>query len=269
MTATYNIYQRETLDQTPVQIATGLTSKNYAVSGLTKGKKYLFSVGAVKNGFEKVSAEIERYALDDSSFIFRTPFHQNTIDDAGKVWQAFGASAISDGALNLLNNVTTWSYLGTAISNFSRVFTTSDFTIRFKAKFRQVAGDHIFVSCRNYQQGAGFWLGYVGGLLQLSTYNNSTTPAVSLSSSVPVNTSDFFNFSLERKSQKFYLYCNEVLVASYEIATAIKAPTSTTIGGAGLGVLSDDTRYLFNGWLKDFEMINEALGNGGLTTPNF
>ena len=57
MTATYNIYQRETLDQPPVQIATGLTTKNYAISGLTKGKKYLFSVGAVKNGLEKISNE--------------------------------------------------------------------------------------------------------------------------------------------------------------------------------------------------------------------
>ena len=54
---TYNVYQRETLDQTPVQIATGLTSKNYAVSGLTKGKKYLFSIGAVKSGLEKISGE--------------------------------------------------------------------------------------------------------------------------------------------------------------------------------------------------------------------
>lgn len=54
---TYNVYQRETLDQTPVQIATGLTSKNHAISGLTKGKKYLFSVGAVRSGLEKISDE--------------------------------------------------------------------------------------------------------------------------------------------------------------------------------------------------------------------
>lgn len=57
MTVTYNIYQRETLDQTPVAIATGLNSKNHAVSDLTKGKKYLFSVGVVRNGLEKISNE--------------------------------------------------------------------------------------------------------------------------------------------------------------------------------------------------------------------
>jgi hypothetical protein len=57
MTATYNIYQRETLDQQPVQIATGLTSKEYSIPGLTKGQKYLISVGAEKNGYEKISTE--------------------------------------------------------------------------------------------------------------------------------------------------------------------------------------------------------------------
>lgn len=54
---TFNIYQRETLDQQPVRIATGLTVKNYSIDGLTKGKKYLFSVGAVKNGVEKIGNE--------------------------------------------------------------------------------------------------------------------------------------------------------------------------------------------------------------------
>lgn len=54
---TYNIYQRENETETPVQIATGLTSKNFSVTGLTKGKKYLFSVGAVRSAVEKISNE--------------------------------------------------------------------------------------------------------------------------------------------------------------------------------------------------------------------
>lgn len=269
MTA-FNVYRRGSNDTNPpVVIATGLTNMSYSDNDVVRGGGYLYSVGAVKNGVEKISTEIKRYALGDSAFIFRTPFLENIIDEKGKTWTSQGSSTISDGALSLLNNGTNPSYLRTPISNFSRVFTTSDFTIRFKAKFRQVARDHIFVSCRDYNQGAGFWFGYVGGLLTLVTYNNSTTPAVNLTVAITVNTSDFFNFSMERKSQKYYLYCNEVLVASYEIATAIKTPTNSIIGGAGLGVLSDDIRYLFNGWIKDFQMIDEPLGDGGLTTPNF
>ena len=54
---TYNIYQRETLDEPKTLVASGVTDKSYSVSGLAKGKKYLFSVGVVKNGIEKVSNE--------------------------------------------------------------------------------------------------------------------------------------------------------------------------------------------------------------------
>lgn len=75
---TYNIYQRETLDQQPVQIATGLTSKNFSVTGLLKGKRYLFSVGAVKSGFEKISTE--------QVFLAGTPWTPTNLTNAVKLW---------------------------------------------------------------------------------------------------------------------------------------------------------------------------------------
>lgn len=53
----YNIYQRETLDEPKTLVASDVLDRNYSVSGLTKGKKYLFSVGAVKSGIEKISDE--------------------------------------------------------------------------------------------------------------------------------------------------------------------------------------------------------------------
>lgn len=78
MTATYNIYQRETLDQQPVQIVTGLTSKEYSIPGLTKGQKYLISVGAEKNGYEKISTE--------QVFLAGTPWTPENLTNAVKLW---------------------------------------------------------------------------------------------------------------------------------------------------------------------------------------
>lgn len=55
---TYNIYRREDGDTNqPVAIATGVTSKNYSDTTATRGRYYLYSVGAVKNSVEKVSDE--------------------------------------------------------------------------------------------------------------------------------------------------------------------------------------------------------------------
>lgn len=56
---TFNVYVRENVSDLKTTLATGLTSPSYSVSGLTKGKKYLFSVGAERNGAEKVSDEKE------------------------------------------------------------------------------------------------------------------------------------------------------------------------------------------------------------------
>lgn len=54
---TFNIYQRENLDQPVELIAEDVILNEYKIYGLTKGKKYLFSVGAVRNQIEKISDE--------------------------------------------------------------------------------------------------------------------------------------------------------------------------------------------------------------------
>lgn len=55
---TFNVYRRESNDTNPpVAIATGLTSMSYSDDTAEVGKTYLYSVGAVKSGFEKVSSE--------------------------------------------------------------------------------------------------------------------------------------------------------------------------------------------------------------------
>lgn len=57
---TFNIYRRESNDSNPpVAIATGLTSMHYSDNTAESGKQYLYSVGAIKSGLEKISSEIE------------------------------------------------------------------------------------------------------------------------------------------------------------------------------------------------------------------
>lgn len=56
---TFNIYRRESNDSNPpIAIATGLTSMSYSDATAEVGKQYLYSVGAIKSGFEKVSSEV-------------------------------------------------------------------------------------------------------------------------------------------------------------------------------------------------------------------
>ena len=66
---TFNVYRRKVGDTNPpVAIATGLTSKEYSDVTAEAGKSYLYSVGVVKNGIEKISDEISIYAGGDEFF---------------------------------------------------------------------------------------------------------------------------------------------------------------------------------------------------------
>lgn len=63
---TFNVYRRESNDTNPpVAIATGLTSMSYSDSTAVKGESYLYSIGAVKSGFEKISEEQRIIAVHD------------------------------------------------------------------------------------------------------------------------------------------------------------------------------------------------------------
>lgn len=86
---TFNIYRRESSDPNPpVAIATGLTSKEYSDTTAQNGQVYLYSVGAVKGGIEKVSNEIKTQAgdLDWSNVIALLYFNDNFIDETGRIW---------------------------------------------------------------------------------------------------------------------------------------------------------------------------------------
>lgn len=63
---TFNVYRRESNDSNPpVAIATGLTSMSYSDNTAESEKAYLYSVGAIKGGFEKVSDELYVLAMPE------------------------------------------------------------------------------------------------------------------------------------------------------------------------------------------------------------
>lgn len=75
---TYNVYMRESLGDSPELIESGLTSKNYNVSGLTKGKYYYLSVGALRGLTEKLS--------DEKKILAGTPWTPTNLTNSVKLW---------------------------------------------------------------------------------------------------------------------------------------------------------------------------------------
>lgn len=55
---TFNVYRRDTSEDTPVAIATGVEVTNYVDTTAAEGRTYLYSIGALKDGHEKISPEI-------------------------------------------------------------------------------------------------------------------------------------------------------------------------------------------------------------------
>lgn len=251
----------------PSPIATGLTTMYYADTTVVHGNVYYYKIRAWRDSVGVVSGQVVAIASND--YIFKTPFKDSLIDLLGKVWTK-GGSASFDNAIHFPNTGSvTKDFVVTALANTSHIFSTDDFTLRMKVKFNRTTGVHILCSCRNYGQAAGFRLNTDGSNLIFVTHNNSTTPNVNLTASVSLNTTDFFNISIERKAQKYYLYFEGNRVAYTTTAQGIKAPTSTPYGGMTLATLSDDSGYFLSGNIKDFELLSVALGDGGSTTPNF
>lgn len=55
---TFNVYRRDTSEDPLVAIATGVEVTNYVDATAVEGRTYLYSIGALKDGHEKISHEI-------------------------------------------------------------------------------------------------------------------------------------------------------------------------------------------------------------------
>lgn len=85
---TFNVYRRESNDSNPpVAIATGLTSMAYSDDTAEEDKTYLYSIGAMKSGFEKISNEllVSTYNLIQTGVLgFYYGVSQISITESGK-----------------------------------------------------------------------------------------------------------------------------------------------------------------------------------------
>lgn len=251
----------------PTPVATGLTTMYYADTTVVHGNVYYYKIRAWRDGEAVVSGQLVAIASND--YIFKTPFKDSLGDLLGKVWTKYG-SASFDNAIHFPNTGSATSdYAVTAQSNISHIFSTDDFTLRMKVKFDRTTGYHILCACRNYGAGAGFSLYCDATKLYFNTHNGSTTRNVDISGSASINTTNFFSISIERKAQKYYLYFEGNRIAYTTTAQGIKAPTSTPYDGMTLATLSDDSGYFLSGYIKDFELLSVAVGDGGTTTPSF
>lgn len=149
---TYNIYQRETLDQQPVQIASGLTSKNYSVLGLAVKKEFYFSVGAVKNGIEKISQEVR--------FLTDTPHSLISFNNSGVVngtslstWYKVNmpSNVLEDGKYSAIINSTN-QYLRTDSTNQLN----NDWEFSIDIKVNNLADYNTFLESRNTSYRSGY-----------------------------------------------------------------------------------------------------------------
>lgn len=106
---TFNVYRRQTVDDTPVAIATGLTSKDYSDATAVNGESYLYSIGAIKEGVEKIGSEIKIKAGGDlywDDVITLLNFESNDLTDATekRTWSASDISIVTTNAVTLWGN---------------------------------------------------------------------------------------------------------------------------------------------------------------------
>lgn len=245
MSTTYNIYQRENLDQQPVQIATGLTSKNYAVSGLIKGKKYLFSVGAVKSGLEKISDEIS-FEQDPywDSVVCLLSLDGNLIDKKGNIWTPSGTPVYAPARFNegfSMNGSTmrTASLPYSALTNLSNTSITFDF---WYTHARSSTWSAVLAQ-RNSSSSSVFSVGLAGNSNRLY-WEVAGVGTVGLNMSV--GETALISFELDKESGKLRSYKNGVLIEDLSItgnfstaALPLRIGSLNQTNNPGVGIIDE------------------------------
>ena len=135
---TFNIYRRESNDiNPPVAIATGVDIKSYSDSTATHGDVYLYSIGAVISGTEKMSSEIKIQAgdLDWNNVVSLLYFKDNFTDETGRIWANNGVSFSEETPfLGIKSCSFSTSLLSELRSSESTNLGSGDFTIELWSK---------------------------------------------------------------------------------------------------------------------------------------
>lgn len=273
-TVTYNIYRRESNDINPpvaIAIATGLTSMSYSDNTAEFGKTYLYSIGAVKNGFEKVGSEIAVVAsfqpsellifADASTFpssvIVDSSLSARPITNVGAriVQNTFGYNVFDSGLLYFDGS----SHINTSVSQLL----TSDFTLEFKIKASRNSGSFERVICfgsTNNSPAGGFYI-QQNNNATLSIYGLTGTLVVP----VQVLNNSMQHVCIMRKNGIYYAFIEGVQVAVNNTSTSHSiTQTNLRIGG-----FETANGQKFNGYLASIRLSKFARYNeNGYTPPS-
>lgn len=247
----FNVYRREVGDiDSPVAIATGLTSKSYRDTTAEAGKQYLYSVGVVVNSVEKVSDEILVVAVKDQ-FLDFVDFIIDIQDELKDVSRSFKDSSPNGSAITVIDSPVIVKPLYNqpcivmnqygSYSTTIPALNTSNFSIELD--FANLAGgaeNGRVLSITNSGGNGSLLLNMTGGdnaafnvLINNGSWN-------ALFGTPVIMNNNFKRLGIHRISGVFYLTVNDELIAS---------------NSSYLTYAINNTRFNYNSWHASTEWV--------------
>lgn len=288
----FNVYRRESNDANPtVAIATGLTSMSYSDDTAEKGKAYLYSVGAVKNGLEKTSDE--KLALAGTAW---TPID---LTNLSKIWiNAENVIKDSSNRLSTLINVSDESFNFTQSSDANKPILYNDVdygfdVIRFDGvnDFFQNTSSHsgelfknvgsgwcfsvvkrrgvaasggLFYAPNGTDGSSRFNVNFAGGIAQLSTRRIDRSGTDTLASSINNFTYQMVLLASDFENGKKTIYINGLLNVQKTIDSGLTSNTNGIINSLRIGVASATDA----GLPIDADLAELIIGSNSLPTAS-
>lgn len=203
---TFNIYRRESSDiNPPVAIATGLTSMFYSDATASEGKTYLYSVGAIKNGFEKISSEV---LVKTSNSIITIQISDGKVGDVDGVYWTIGGGVVQDGKY--------YSQRSSGISRIVDKVIAGDFYVRLGIQPQFSTWDSGYITMFDFSNiNIRFGDQGFGNKLQFSL--NAGVVASIYSTAIRkdemINNPIYYVIEFQRKNGVCSAYCNEALLS--------------------------------------------------------
>lgn len=244
---TFNVYRKVQGDTNPpVLIASGLTSKSYTDATVAPGEIYEYSVGAVKNGIEKLSGSI---TVDARLRRVKLKIYSGNLSDlgtSGKTWVNNGVT-FANNVLNFSGS----SYLETSGIDF-----TNDFEVSTIINIPSAASKAVFSILTNVSQYSE-WTGNcfafsVGGLSSASNgklfFDSANTALFMRSTTVLLRNVDY-KVGFRKIGTKLQLLINDVVEQEVQYQT-LSYNNYLSVGG-----FKPDSNQRFVGTIRNFEII--------------
>lgn len=238
-----------TTSEIPVAIATGITSKSFTDSSVELGNTYLYSIGAVKNGVEKIGDEISVFASNSDvyfdfndllviSSINKYPQDQSLnsrtftmVSPSAKKDEPYFINGLED--RNLMKHISVPTGLDTTNYSLNKrqlsaALLTSDFTLEIVVNILEypIRNSALFLMGSGWGAGNGFLVGIdLTGRINLYPMNSGafTNP---VSEGPVISLNQFHHICIQRKSGIFYLYVDGLLVQTQSSNTSLSLSSS-------------------------------------------